>query len=307
MPGGVITTASHPKAMWPGVRTFWGEVYEGLGEAWRDLADEEQSEMAWEETVQNVGMGYAQLKPQGQSVAYDSDYQGYVTRFVHQVFALGYIVTYEELINNLYEKVSRDRARSNAQAMMETKNVNIANMYNRAFNATYLGGDGVALASTAHPRTSGGTWANRPTVDADLSEASLEDAVIDIYGFINDRGFQASVMPESLIIARQNWFNANRILKSILQSGNGNNDVNVLRATNALPGGIKMNRYLTAPNAWFVRNSIHGSQGLVVFQRQAITFDKDNDFDTFNVKALAFEYYSYGWSDPRAIYGVNGP
>lgn len=307
MPGGVITTASHPKTLWPGVKLFWGEVYEGLGEAWRDLADQETSEMAYEETVQNVGMGLAQVKAQGQSVAYDSDFQGYVTRFVHQVFALGYIVTYEEILNNLYEKVSRDRARSNAQAMQETKNINVANMYNRAFNASYVGGDGVSLCNTAHPKRSGGTFNNKPTTDADLSEASLEDAIIDIYGFTNDRGFQAAIMPEQLLVSRQDWFTAVRILKSIQQSGTANNDINAIKATNALPGGVKMSRYFTSAHAWFIRTNIRGAQGLVVFQRQDITFDKDNDFDTFNAKALAYEYYSYGWSDPRAIYGVNGP
>lgn len=307
MAGGVITTGNHPKAFWPGVKLFWGEVYEGLGAAWQDLVDNDTSEMAYEETVQNVGFGLAAIKPQGQNLQYDSDFQGFVTRFTHQVYALGYIVTMEELVNNLYEKVSKDRARSNAQAMMETKCLTVAAMYNRAFNAGFVGGDGVSLCNTAHPRYSGGTFNNKPTVDADLSEASLEDALIDIYGFVNDRGFQAAINPETLIVPRQEWFNANRILKSVYQAGSGNNDINAIKATNALPNGIKMSRYLTAPHAWFIRNNIHGPQGLCLFQRLALQFDKDNDFGTKNALASAMEYYSVGWSDPRAIYGVNGP
>jgi hypothetical protein len=178
-------------------------------------------------------------------------------------------------------------------------------VYNRAFNGTYLGGDAVSLCSTAHPNTTGGTWANRPTVDVDLSEASLEDAIITLMGFTNDRGLLINVMPRSLIIARNEWFNANRILKSVYQPGTANNDINVLKATNALPEGIKLNHYLTSPHAWFLRTNIQN--GMKYYERAGIQFDQDNDFDTMNAKAKGYERYSFGWSDPRAIYGVNGP
>ena len=180
-----------------------------------------------------------------------------------------------------------------------------ANIYNRAFTTGYVGGDGVTLCSTAHPNTSGGTWANTPTVASDLSEASLEDAHIAIMGFTNDRGLLINVMPRSLIIARQEWYNANRILKSVYTPGSANNDLNILKATNALPEGIVMNHYLTSPHAWFVRTNIQN--GFKYYERVGIQFDQDNDFDTMNAKAKGYERYSFGWTDPRAIYGVNGP
>ena len=161
------------------------------------------------------------------------------------------------------------------------------------------------MCSTSHVNITGGTYANKPTVDADLSEASLEDAIISIMGYTNDRGLLINVMPKSLIIARNEWFNANRILKTTLQPGNNNNDINVLKATNALPGGIVMNHYLTSAHAWFLRTNVQN--GMKYYERKSIEFTQDNDFDTDNAKAKAYERYSFGWTDPRAIYGVNGP
>jgi hypothetical protein len=231
--------------------------------------------------------------------------QGFTTRYTHVAYASGYIVTKEELDDNLYLEVSKRRASSLAMGFRQTKENVAANIYNRAFTGGYTGGDGIALCATNHPNTSGGTYANMPTVSADLSEASLEDATIAIMGYQNDRGLLINVMPRSLIIARQEWYNANRILKSVYTPGSANNDINVLKATNALPEGIVMNHYLTAPHAWFLRTNIQN--GLKYYSRVGITFDQDNDFDTMNAKAKGYERYSFGWTDPRAIWGVNGP
>ena len=302
---GVITTASHPKALWPGVKAWWGQVYAEHPEEYPDLFTKDTSTQNYEEDVQLTGFGLAPRKSEGAGVSYDSEVQGFVTRYVHIAYALGYIVTKEELDDNLYEKVSKRRAGSLAQGFRQTKENVAANIYNRAFNATYLGGDGVALCSTAHPNTTGGTWSNKPTVDVDLSEASLEDAVIAIMGMTNDRGLLIQVMPQTLHIARQEHYNAHRILKSVYQSGNANNDVNVLKATNAFPGGIKLNHYFTAAHAWFIRTNVQ--DGMKYYERTAISFDQDNDFDTMNVKAKGYERYSFGWSDPKAVYGSNGP
>lgn len=302
---GIITTASHPKALWPGIKAWWGQVYDEHKEEYSQLFDSDTSSMNYEEDVQLTGFGLAPVKSEGSGVAYDSEIQGFTTRYTHVAYALGYIVTKEELDDNLYEQVSRRRSAALAMSFRQTKENVGANIYNRAFNGTYLGGDGVALCSTAHPNTSGGTFANTPTVAADLSEASLEDALTAIMGFQNDRGLLINVMPRSLVVARQNWWNANRIMKSAYTPSTANNAVNVLVATNALPEGIVMNHYLTSPNAWFVRTNIQN--GLKYYSRVGIQFDQDNDFDTMNAKAKGYERYSFGWTDPRAIYGVNGP
>ena len=302
---GIITTASHPKALWPGIKAWWGQVYDEHKEEYSELFDSDTSSMNYEEDVQLTGFGLAPVKSEGAGVAYDSEIQGFTTRYTHVAYALGYIVTKEELDDNLYEQVSRRRAAALAMSFRQTKENVGANIYNRAFNATYLGGDGVSLANTAHPNTSGGTFANKPSVDADLSEASLEDALTAVMGFQNDRGLLINVMPRSLIVARQNFWNANRILKSAYTPTTANNAVNVLVATNALPEGIVMNHYLTSPNAWFVRTNIQN--GLKYYSRVGIQFDQDNDFDTMNAKAKGYERYSFGWTDPRAIFGVNGP
>lgn len=302
---GIITTASHPKALWPGIKAWWGQVYDEHPEEYSKLFDSDTSRQNYEEDVQLTGFGLAPVKAEGSGVAYDSEIQGFTTRYTHVAYALGYIVTKEELDDNLYEQVSRRRAAALAMSFRQTKENVGANIYNRAFNPTYLGGDGVQLCSTAHPNTSGGTFANTPTVAADLSEASLEDALTALMGFQNDRGLLINVMPRSLIVARQNWWNANRILKSAYTPSTANNAVNVLVATNALPEGIVMNHYLTSPNAWFVRTNIQN--GLKYYSRVGIQFDQDNDFDTMNAKAKGYERYSFGWTDPRAIYGVNGP
>ena len=302
---GIITTASHPKALWPGIKAWWGQVYDEHKEEYSQLFDSDTSSMNYEEDVQLTGFGLAPVKSEGSGVAYDSEIQGFTTRYTHIAYALGYIVTKEELDDNLYEQVSRRRSAALAMSFRQTKENVGANIYNRAFNGTYLGGDGVSLCSTAHPNTSGGTFANTPTVAADLSEASLEDALTAIMGFQNDRGLLINVMPRSLVVARQNWWNANRIMKSAYTPSTANNAVNVLVATNALPEGIVMNHYLTSPNAWFVRTNIQN--GLKYYSRVGIQFDQDNDFDTMNAKAKGYERYSFGWTDPRAIYGVNGP
>ncbi len=302
---GVITTASHPKALWPGIKAWWGQVYAEHATEYDKLFDSDTSNQNYEEDVQLTGFGLVPVKAEGSGVAYDSEIQGFTTRYTHVAYAMGYIVTKEELDDNLYEKVSKRRSGALAMSFRQTKENIAANIYNRAFNSTYLGGDGVSLCNTAHPNTSGGTWANTPTVAADLSEASLENAMIALMTFTNDRGLLINVMPRSLIIAPTEWYNANRILKSVYQSGTGNNDINVLKATNALPEGIVMNHYLTSPHAWFLRTNIQN--GMKHYTRIGIQFDQDNDFDTMNAKAKGYERYSFGWTDPRAVYGVNGP
>ena len=302
---GIINTGSHPKALWPGVKAWWGRSYNDHVTEYTDLFDTETSSKNYEEDVQLVSFGLAPQKSQGAPVQYDSEVQGFTTRYSHIAYALGYMVTHEEMQDNLYMEVSKSRTAALARGFRQTKERVAANIYNRAFMAGYLGGDGVVLCSTAHTNTSGGTYSNKLAVDADLSESAMEDMIIQIMQATDDRGLLINLMPASLHIAAANHFNANRILKSVYQAGNANNDINVLKATNALPGGIKLNHYFTSPQAWFMRTNV--ANGMKYYERQGISFDQDNDFDTMNAKAKGYERYSFGWTDPRAIWGSNGP
>lgn len=303
--GGVITTGSHPKALWPGVHAFWGQIFNEHPPEYPDLFDIEESEMAYEEDVQVTGFGLAPVKPEGSAISYDSEIQGFVSRYVHVAYALGYIVTYEELRDNLYETVSMRRAKANAFSVVQTVENIAATFYNRAFNSAFTMADGQPMISTAHPFATGGTFSNALSPAADLSEASLEDICIQIMGITTDRGLLVNFMPMSLHVPRQEWYNANRILKSVLQNDTANNAVNALKATNAFPKGIKLNHYFTAPHAWFVRTN--AMNGLQFFWRDKPSFDQDNDFDTKNAKAATYMRFSLGLTDSRAIFGSNGP
>jgi hypothetical protein len=301
MPGGIINTGSHPKALWPGVHEFWGQVYDAHPTEYPDLFDQEDSDRAYEEDVQITGFGLAPVKPQGDGLYYDSEVQGPVSRYTHIAYAIGYQVTYEEMKFNLYEQVSMRRAKANAFSMAQTIENVAAVIYNNAFVTTYFTtGDGVALISTAHVNTTGGTYSNELSPSADLSEAALEDMCIQIMGTETDRGLLISIMPQSLHIPRQEWFNANRILKSVLQSDTANNNINVLKATNAFPKGIKLNHYFTNASYWFVRTNC--PNGMQMFWAERPNFAQDNDFDTKNAKAASYMLFSVGATDPRGIF-----
>lgn len=302
MPGGIITTGSHPKALWPGVRAFWGQVYDSYDKEYEALYDWETSEKAYEEDVQITGFGLAPIKPQGQPLEFDSEFQGFVTRYVHIAYALGYAVTFEELQDNLYEEVSMRRAKANAFSINQTVENVAAFLYNNAFVTTYFTtADGAALISTSHVNAAGGTWSNQLSPGAALSEAALEDICIQIMGTRNDRGLLINVMPVSLHVPRQLWFVANRILRSERQSGTANNDINVLKATNVFPGGIKLNHFFSSPTAWFVRTNC--PNGMTAFWRNKPILEKDNDFSTKSALASTYMRFSVGCTDPRGIFG----
>jgi len=306
MPGGIVNTGSHPKLLWPGIFTTWGQMYDQHQKEYTDLYDVKTSDKAYEQGVQVTPFGLAPVKPQGQGVTYDGEIQGAVTTYQHIAYALGYIVTYEELRDNLYKEVATRRAEANAFSMQQTVENVGAFIYNNAFATTYFTtGDGAALVSASHVNASGGTWSNALTPAADLSEAALEDLSIQIMGAQNDTGLLINIMPRSLHISRNEWFNANRILKSVLQADTANNNINVLKATNAFPDGIKMNHYFTSAHPWFIRTN--APNGMTMFWRDEPMFDQDNDFDTKNAKAASYMRFSVGCTDPRGIYGSNGP
>lgn len=299
----VITTGNHPKALWPGIKAWWGRQYDEHPLECADLFDMESSDKAFEEDVEVTGFGLAPAKAEAGSIAFDSESQGVINRAVHVAYALGYIVTYEELKDNLYEVVSKRRSQANAFSMRQTKEHVGANVYNRAFNASFTFGDGVSLLNSAHP-TVNGTQSNLLSTASDLNELALEDLCIQIMQATNSRGLKISLMAQSLHVHPSEWFEANRILKSTLQNDSANNALNVLKATNALPGGIKVNHYFTDSDAFFIRTN--APRGMIGYQREAVSFDQDNDFDTKNAKAAAYERYSFSIGDFRGLYGTPG-
>jgi hypothetical protein len=304
----VISTGNHPKAQWPGVFSFWGTEYNEHPVEWKFLVHQiTPSSMGYEQLVGDTGFGLAQLKAQGAGVAYDTNVQSFITTATHATIALGYAVTMEELQDNLYEKVSMVRAKENAFSQRQTRENLVAALLNNGFSSSFKGGDGSAFFATNHATQTGPTYANKPTTDADLSEASLEDALISIAGFTNDRGLLIGVVPEAIVVARQNMFNVTRILKSPYQNDSSNNAITAMKAMNALPGGIIVNHYLTTGSAWFIKNRIPTGSGVVFFERMPVTFDRDNDFNTKNALAASVTRFSVVWADPRCYFGVNGP
>ena len=308
MPGGVITTGSNPKLLWPGLQEVFGIAYNEHPKTYPKLFATVKSDKNYEEYVGYAGTGLGQLKPQGQSVAYDSMQQGFTTRLTNASYGLGYICTEEEIDDNLYPKISKGRTRALAFSMLQAKEQNLHLIYNRAFTAGYVGGDNAILCTTAHNNVSGGTYANAPVTPADLSEVALEDALIAVAGFQDDKGLFINVQCKGLIVSRQDFYNAVRIVHSTYQSGTAHNDINAIQYEGMLPDGIIQSVYLTQPHAWFLRTDCGGDgHGMIYQERKGIQFFNDNDFDTRNMKAAAMERYTGGWDNPRGIYGVNGP
>lgn len=299
----VISTGAIAKLLWPGLNARWGVKYTEHPKEYTDLVDVFSSDMAYEEDQEMTGFGLAPIKPQGSSVMYDEATQGVTTRYTHTAYSLGFIITHEALKDNLYEKIGMQRTGSLAFSMRQTKENVVANVYNRAFNSSYTGGDGKELLATDHPTLSG-SQSNELAVAADLSEASLEDLCIQIGQAVNSRGMKISLMPKALIVPVALQFEAARILKSTLQNDTANNAINALRSMGMFPEGAKVNHYLTDADAFFIRTNV--DEGLKLFQREEATFEQDGDFDTSNLKYKAYERYSTGWSDWRALYGSPG-
>lgn len=299
-----INSSNFGKALYPGVNKWYGDAYNEHTEEWSMLVDVEDSKRAYEEDVGKSGFGLATVKREGASIQYDTESQAFLTRYTHVVFGKGFIVTREMFEDDLYDVVGKRRSKALAFAMRQTKENIVANVYNRAATSGYTGGDGVTLLNASHPNHAGGTWSNTLATAADLSEASLEQACIDIMDYTDDRGLRIAVMPECLIVPPELVFEAERILHSGGRVGTADNDLNALRAMGKFPGGIKVNHYLTDPDAWFIRTNIQ--EGMKLFQRRAIEFREDNDFDTENAKFKSTERYSVGWTDPRGLYGSFG-
>ena len=299
----VIATGSHPKALWPGVYSWFGAKYDEHEKQYPKLFEIKSSSKNYEELVQQTGFGLAPVKPEGSSTAYDSHSQGYVARGTNVAYSLGYIVTREELADNLYAEVSMRRAGSLAFSMTQTRENVGANIYNRAFNSTFTGGDAVELLANNHPSVSG-NQSNIPSASVDLSEAALEDLTIQIMDAVDPKGLKISLRPKSLIIPTALVYDANRILKSNLRVGTADNDANTLKLLGAIPE-IVVNNYLTDSDAWFIRTN-GADSGLCWFDRELPQFTKDEDFDTDNAKAKGYMRFIPFWGDWRALYGSPG-
>ena len=300
---GIITSSSFAKLLWPGLNSIYGKEYNDYAVEWDKLFEKNTSDRAYEEDLGLSSFGLASVKSEGAPITYDTERQGFTSRYNHVVYALGFIVTREIFEDDQYGKVGAQKAKALARSMRQTKEIIGANIYNRAQTAGYTGGDGVTLLNSAHPNVAGGTFSNVIATAADLSEAALEQATIDIAGFRDDRGLLIAAKPEKLVIPYQLQFEAARILGANGRVGTDLNDPNVLKQKGIF-SNVTVNHYLTDADAWFIRTNV--KDGMKYFERRGDQFEMDNDFDTENAKFKATARYSFGWSDPRSIYGSAG-
>lgn len=300
---GVVTTGDLAKALWPGINSWWGRSYNKHPEQWKDIFEQKTSSKSREEVVEFIGLGLAPIKAQGASIQYASQRQGFTNDFNHEATALGFIVTHEQIKDNQYEQVALDRTEDLAFSMRTTKEIRGANSLNRAFDPVFAFGDGKSLIATDHV-TADGAQSNRLAVDADLSEVAIEDLLIQIGQAKNSKGLQIAIRAQSLIIPVSYQFEAQRILGSVLQNNTDLNAVNALKTMSSIPNGAKLNNYLTDDDAWFIITD--ATRGLCHFQREALDFSQDNDFDTKNLKYAAYERDSFGVGDWRGIFGSSG-
>lgn len=299
----MIAQGNFTKALWPGVNAWYGKKYDEFPPQWTPLFEKNTSRRAWEEDVGTSGFGLASVKGEGAAIVYDNATQGFTTRYTHVNYALGFVITEEMVDDDLYDVIGKARAESLAFSMRATKETVAANVYNRAFNSSYTGGDGKEMCATDHPNVAGGTQSNELSTAANLSEAALEQAVIDIMGWTNDRGLKIQVKPQTLIIPKELMFEADRILKTEKRVSTADNDVNALKMGGHFKD-VVTNQYLTSTTAWFVRTN--APNGTKYFERKADSFAADNDFDTSNAKFKAQGRYSFGWTDWRGVYGTPG-
>lgn len=299
----VISRGSHPKAHWPGVKRWYGINYERNPQVWPKLFEKMTSNQAYEEDVESTGFGLMSVKTEGGGISYDTTQQGVTTRYTHITYGLGYAVTREEVDDNQYEKLSLRRAMRLANSVYQTEEEVHAAVFNNGFDTAFPIGDGAAMLSAAHP-TMSGNQSNILATAADLSEASIEDMLTQIDGATNSRGLRISISAKTLVVPSALKWEANRIVKSVLQNDTANNAVNVLKMMNVFPGGIQDWKYLSDTDAWFVTTD--SPEGLTHYTRKATEFDQDNDFDTKNLKASVIARWSQGISDWRGIFATAG-
>ena len=299
-----ISRAQLLKELLPGLNALFGLEYARYGEQHKEIYDTEKSERSFEEETKLSGFSAAPVKNEGSAIAYDNAQEAFTARYNHETIALGFSITEEAVEDNLYDSLSARYTKALARAMAYTKQVKGAATLNNAFSSAYVGGDGVSLISTAHPLVSGGTNSNRPATASDLNETSLENAVIQIAAWTDERGLLIAAQPTKLVIPPALQFTATRLLETNLRVGTADNDINALKNNGSIPQGYCINHFLTDTNAWFLMTDV--PNGLKHFERAALANSMDGDFDTGNVRYKSRERYSFGWSDPLGIFGSPG-
>jgi hypothetical protein len=301
---GIMNTGNHPKDLFPGVIGFFGHIYDEHMIEWKECCEIQQSDKLYEERVQRVGLGLAPVKTQGAAISQDEETQGYISRITNVVYALGGIVTREAIEDGQYESIAMRLARCLAFSVRQTEeNVAANTWFNRAFNSSFTGGDGVELISNAHPEV-GGNQSNILSPAADFSEVALEDLLIQIMNALDSRGLKISLVADNVIGSPSLAFEFTRVLESQWQSGTANNDINAIKQMGMVPGGSMVNHYITDPDAWFVRTN--APEGLIFQERRAVEFGNDNDFLTENARMKTTRRFGTGWGDWRGLYGSPG-
>ena len=297
-----INRAQLAKELDPGLNALFGMEYSRYENEHSEIFDQETSDRAFEEEVMLMGFGEAAVKQEGAAVQFDTATESFTARYTHETVALAFSLTEEAVEDNLYDTLSARYTRSLARSMAYTKQVKATNVLNNAF--TTAGGDGVSLLNTAHPTALGGNFSNKSATNADLNETSLEQAMIDIAGFIDERGLKIAMQGRKLIIPVNTQFVADRVLNSTLRVGTADNDINAMRNMGMLPDGYVVNHYLLDTDAFFIKTD--APNGFKHFVRAPLTTGMEGDFDTGNMRYKARERYSFGFSDPRCVYGSQG-
>jgi len=299
-----ISRAQLLKELLPGLNALFGMEYDRYGEEHKEIYETETSERSFEEETKLSGFSAAPVKNEGSAIRYDNGQEAWTARYNHETIALGFSLTEEAIEDNLYDSLSARYTKALARAMAYTKQVKAAAVLNNGFSSNYPGGDGVALFSTAHPLVSGGTNSNTPTTQVDLSETALENAVIQIAGWTDERGLLIAARPRKLIVPPALQFVATRLLETQLRPGTNDNDVNAIVNNGSIPEGYTINHFLTDTNAWFLTTDV--PNGMKHFVRIPLQNSMDGDFDTGNVRYKARERYSFGWSDPLGMFASQG-
>lgn len=299
-----ISRAQLLKELLPGLNALFGMEYQRYGEEHKEIYESETSERSFEEETKLSGFGNAPVKGEGSAIAYDNAQEAWTARYNHETIALGFSLTEEAVEDNLYDTLSARYTKALARSMANTKQVKAANVLNNGFSGGPTGGDGKTLFATDHPLVSGGTNSNTQAVAADLNETSLENAVIQIAAWTDERGLLIAAKPRKLIIPPSLQFVATRLLETELRVATADNDLNAIKTNGAIPEGYSINHFLTDTDAYFLTTDV--PNGMKHFTRTPLTTSMDGDFDTGNVRYKARERYSFGWSDPLGMWGSQG-